>query len=526
MIVIKEHKKLLLNLKDPERVTTVIPTARAMLHNGKTLVSVPHRLDEVRVLRNLGFDAPNPMGSYYDYPHGLQIEQPFALQKVTSEFMVTNPRCFNLNGMGSGKTLTGLWSFDYLRKAGIVDWCVVVTSLSTVERAWGDEIFRNFFDMTFAVVHGTRDKRHKLLNEKFDVYIINHDGIKNEDTTQLLINKPGRGVFIIDEVAEFRNAATDRWKFLNRILNGKKNPHKREWVWGFTGTPMPKAPTDAWAQTKLINPSNAPMYFGAFRDLVMNKITKFKYTAKSEALTIVRNMMQPAVRYPREAFVDLPPTTFVTRYCPLSSDQKRAYDEMMQKLKTEYLSGQITAANEVVKVNKLVQICCGVAYAKDGTDVNIPAKPRMDLLKEIIEQAGAKVLIFVPITAALEHVAAELSKEYTVGVVHGGISKTERNQIFQDFQLKPTPQIIVAAAGTMSHGLTLTAADTTVWFGPINSNNTYQQANARTARPGQKLATMIVNIESTPIERKMFDRLQKQESMQGTLLGMFKDPTS
>ena len=64
MLISKKHKKLVFNLKEPSRITAVIPTAKTLLHKGKTLVAVPHKLEEVRVLRNLGFDVPAPM-SYY-----------------------------------------------------------------------------------------------------------------------------------------------------------------------------------------------------------------------------------------------------------------------------------------------------------------------------------------------------------------------------------------------------------------------------------------------------------------------------
>ena len=63
MLVVKQRKQLVLNLREPERVTTVIPTAKTFEHKGKTLVAVPHRLDEVRVLKNLGFEPPSPVSS-------------------------------------------------------------------------------------------------------------------------------------------------------------------------------------------------------------------------------------------------------------------------------------------------------------------------------------------------------------------------------------------------------------------------------------------------------------------------------
>jgi SNF2 family DNA or RNA helicase len=146
----------------------------------------------------------------------------------------------------------------------------------------------------------------------------------------------------------------------------------------------------------------------------------------------------------------------------------------------------------------------------------------MDLVRELIDEAEAKVLVFVPFTAALNALAAELRKHYTVEVVYGDVSKMERDRIFQNFQNSPDPHVIVADARTMSHGLTLTAANTTIWYGPSPSSSTYQQANERTPRPGQKLQTVICHIEGSAIERVVYDRLQGKKALQGVLLDLLK----
>lgn len=78
----------------------------------------------------------------------------------------------------------------------------------------------------------------------------------------------------------------------------------------------------------------------------------------------------------------------------------------------------------------------------------------------------------------------------------------------------------------MSHGLTLTAASTIVWFSPIWSNDTTLQANCRISRPGQKLSQLIVNIQGSPIERKVYDRLKEKGRVQGLLLEILSDKAS
>lgn len=508
-----KQQKVVLNLADPGRVLTVIPTARTIQYKGRTLVVVPHQMDETKVLNNMGFDVPSPVGFYYNWPGRLK---PFDHQKVTTEFLAKHQRAFCLNDMGTGKTVSGLWAYDYLRSVGMVKRLLISSPMSTLERTWGDELFRNFPHLTFSVLHGSRDKRFKLLDQEVDVYIINHDGVKI--MAEAISERGDIDIGLLDEVAQAaRNASTGRWK------SHKKAFSKMKVVWGFTGTPIPNSPTDAWAQCRLINPSSVPPYFGAFRDQVMKKVGPFKFIPREGALDIVSNAMQPAIRFKRDECIDLPPTTFETRTVEMSPEQKTMYKTMLSKLHSEYEGEQITAANEAVKAMKLVQIACGVVYGNDSEPVIIPAAERLAVTREIIEEAGSKVIVFVPFTSALESVAEYLRKYFTVEVVSGATSKSARDQIFGAFQNSDEPHVLVANAGVMSHGLTLTAASVIIWFAPVNSAETYEQAGARIRRPGQKLNQLIVNIEGSPIESEIYKRLRGKSNMQGVLLDIIKE---
>lgn len=505
----------MLNLRRPDRITSIIPTARKFEYGGTTLVAVPHRLDEVRVLRNMGIEAPSPFKYYYDFP-GLQ--SPFAHQVETGAFLTTNPKAFCLNGMGTGKTLAVLWAANYLMCQGEIDAVVVLAPLSTLEDTWNSEAFKNFGEMTTAVVHGTVDRRHKMIRSDVDLYIINHHGILNASTLDelLALCKRRRILLIVDEVAVFRNSSTKLWKALKKLVDATP------WTWALTGTPIPNAPTDAWAQCRLINPASVPKYFGAFRDRVMRQAGPFKWIARENALDTVYEVMQPAIRFSREACIDLPPTIHQTRHVPLSPEQHKLYNEMLAKFKAEYAGGQISAINEAAKLSKLLQICCGVAYGASD-DIIIPAPERVDLVREIIEQADAKVIVFVPFTGALNALAEELSKTFSVGVIHGGVPANKRGDIFASFRSASGYDVLVADARTMAHGLNLTVANTIVWFGPAPSNEVYQQANARVPRPGQKLSTFIIHIEGSPAERKRYDQLTGKSRTQSILLDMFED---
>jgi SNF2 family DNA or RNA helicase len=508
MIVSEAKRAIVLNLRNPERVTHVIPSAKVIEFRGQPLVAVPHRLDEVRVLRNLGFLAPSPILHHYDWPGRYA---PFHAQYMTGAFLTLHMKAFVLNDMGTGKTLGALWAFDYLKRLRRVRKMLIVAPLSTLERTWADEIFENFPEMTCCVLHGDKERRLKLLANEFDVYIINHHGL-NVIEKDLIARE--FDIIVVDEGAVFRNSQTQLWKALNRVCKGIPR------IWWMTGTPTPNAPTDCWAQCRIVCPERVPEYFGKFRDTLMRAMGPFRWVARPDATAKVAHAMQPSIRFNRDECVDLPECMTVTRETPMSAEQDTAYKAMLTKLYMEYAGGQVTAVNEAVKMGKLIQIACGVVYGQGGEEIVLPNQPRISELMRIIEEAHTKVIVFVPFKSVLRYVADALNKAMShlgVGMISGEVSASERARIFHEFQ-KGSMGALVAQPAAMSHGLTLTAANTIVWYGPTTSNEIYTQANARITRPGQKHRQFIIHIESSTVERKAFKRLQAQQSMQGLLL--------
>ena len=123
----------------------------------------------------------------------------------------------------------------------------------------------------------------------------------------------------------------------------------------------------------------------------------------------------------------------------------------------------------------------------------------------------------------IDHIYEKLRKKWSCAIIDGGVSPNKRNQIFKDFQDTKDPHVILANPGTMSHGLTLTAATTIAWYAPIHSGEIYPQANARMRRPGQKYVTNIVHIFATETERKIYNALRNKISFQDLVLDLVKN---
>lgn len=515
MLVWPQKKALIIESRNPDRILNTILKAKHFTVKGISYVAVPHRLEETRLLCAMGYEAPAPIRHHYEWPGRYK---PFDAQREAAAFLSMYDRAFNLSELGTGKSLASLWAYDYLRSIGHFHKVLVVSPLSTLERTWADEVFQHFPHLEYAVLHGTRQKRLKLLNTDVDVYIINHDGVHIIE--EALRDRGDIDLVIVDEIAQAaRNAGTDRWKAINKVINKHGKPRA---CWGMTGTPTPNAPTDAWAQCRLVVPEKVPPYFNRFKGQVMRQLSQFTWIPKPDATEIVHKIMQPAVRFTRDECVDLPPLMYETRQVNLTKEQQKAYKEMVAKMRTEADNGEITAVNEAVKMGKLVQIACGVVYNTDKEEVTIPSTPRIDETREIVRQAEGKVIVFVPYVSSVNMVARELGKDFSVEVIHGGVKKDERDRIFGAFQKSKDPKVLVAQPAAMSHGLTLTSASTIIWYSCVTSNEVFEQANGRINRPGQKMKNFIIMLEGTQVEKRIYARLRNKQKMQGALLDEVK----
>lgn len=522
MIIAKHKRAAILRLRDPGRVQTVIPHAKQLKYKGNPVIAVPHKEEEVKVLKNMGVDVPAPILFYYGWARDkVVIPEPFKAQYQTAAFFTLNDRAYCLNGLGSGKTLAALWAYDNLRSRCGLGKLLIVAPLSTLELTWADAIMAHFPHLDYMVLHASRKKRLQMLEEDVDVYIINHHGAQIIE--EALRKRPDIELVIVDELSQCaRNARTDIWRSLNSIINGcKKHGSKiKRMCWGMTATPIPNEPCDAWAQAKLVTPWQVPPYFKRYKDKVMQQLGPYTWVPRKGSTDMVYETLQPAIRFSREECVDLPPTTYISRDVPLTKEQAHFYKQMETTLKAEVESGDVTAANEAVKIGKLVQIACGILYSPqiDETTV-IPCKPRIQETLDIIKDSNSKTIVFCPFVAVVEHVAEAIADAgYRVGTIHGKISKGIRDGVFAGLQHTDQIDVIVAQPAAMSHGLTLTAASTIIWYAPVTSSDIFEQANGRITRPGQKHNTLIAMLSGTAIERRIYARLKAKQGMQNLLL--------
>lgn len=508
-------KSLVLKLRNPDRVLQHIPRARMVNVGGDQYTQVRFGLDEAKVLRNLGIAAPSPIRYFYDWPS--KYPRPMAHQVTTAEFFTLHQRCICLNDMGTAKTLSAIWAADYMMSLGQVRKAIIVCPKSTMNTVWLDEIRSNLLSRRSAVVlSGSRALRLKRLREDVDFYIINHDGVKV--IRDELAKRSDINLWIYDEASVLRNSRSDRHKVFVNLLP----PAARLWM--LTGTPCPKEPTDVWGLAKILGNPDIPRYFTAFRHQLMLQITPYKWIPKEGAYEMAYAALKPSIRFRKSECIDLPPVTFTTLMADLTEEQRKAYEGMKKQLVAEVRGTPITAAHAATKMQKLVQVAMGAIYDEHGDVHFLDSTPRLTLLNELVEGTNNKTIVFVPYTRALDMVANYLREQgHTVAVVDGRTSDTTRREIFDAFQTADDPQVLVAHPKTAAHGLTLTRADLTVWYGPVLDMEIFEQANNRMDRPGQTNAMTIACIASSSTELELYSALKAKQLMQNTILGMFKN---
>lgn len=492
-------------------VHSLLPTSLPFEAKGKDYLKITYGVDEVRLLNNLGIETPAPILNKYNWPGLL----PFDSQKKTASLLTTNKRAYVLSSMGVGKTRAALFAYDFLRSQGVVSNCLVVAPLSTLVPVWEGETFETFHHLSVGVLHGTKAKRLSVLGEDHHIYVINHDGVSTIQK-ELLAKK--FDCIIVDELAVYRNRRTNRWKALRPIV------HNSIYAWGLTGAPTPNGPTDAYGQVKLLTPERMRMSFRAFQQQTMRQITQFKWVPRPESNDIVHEAMQPSVRFSLEECHDLPPITLSSRDVTLSARQKKAYKQLMSEYAMESKkAGVITVVNEAARINKLLQVGAGFAYTPDGKGEYLDAKNRLKTTLDLVKEASGKVIIFASYKWAVAMLERVLNHIGSPLAITGATPKGERDKSIALFRGSNSHRILVAHPGCMAHGINLQCASTIIWYTPTHSLETYMQANARITRPGQTQHMNIIHLTATPVERRVFKKLGRNEKVMGVLLDLFKD---
>lgn len=503
---------------DKKDLATLFPQHKLVsAPTGEEFLVVPKRMDYALELKRLGLTKAE-LTKNFQYRGRWK---PFIHQRTTVEFLISQPRAFCLNDMGTGKTASCIWAAEFLRSAGLVKRVLIVSLISCMKTVWENEIFSIAMNRTVSIAYGTPDARRATIDMEPEYLIINPDGIKIVFDEIAMYNPD---LIIVDEASAYKHHTSLKWKALKKLIQ----PTTRMWL--LTGTPASTSPADVYGIVKLVNPTAMAHSFIQFKNEIMIKISTFKWVPKMNAIETVMKYMQPAIRFDKRDCLDMPPVTYVRRIAGMSKEQKDAFVKMRDFFRFENAASvePITAINAAVKVMKLLQICQGVVKDNKGEYVFLDAKPRLDELDAILDEIGGnKSVIYAPFKGVVKLLEKHLKARVgaTFAIITGDTPLHERNQILGDFQNVSSPQILLAHPRTTSHGITLTASHNTIWYGPHRNPDEYIQANNRQDRPGQIHPVTITHIYADEIELKVYQALASNQNFQENMLQLYAELT-
>lgn len=288
-----------------------------------------------------------------------------------------------------------------------------------------------------------------------------------------------------------------------------------------TGTPVSNSPLDFWAQYAFLDPTIFGTSFYPFRAkyAIMGGYQNHQVLGYRNLPELVKKAHSIAFRVTKDEALDLPEFTDQSLYCELEPDTMRAYKSMVKDSVAEIsASSEITAANVLSRLLRLSQMAGGFVNDEDGK-VHKVSSAKLNLLDECLDDLlaveGKKVVIFarfIPEMAAIE----ELVKGKGVGYcrIAGDVQMAQRGEEVKRFQTDPAARVFIAQIASAGLGITLTAADTAIFYSLDYSFANYDQCRCRTHRLGQKNKCTYIHLVAVgTVDTKVMAALKEKRSV-------------
>jgi SNF2 family DNA or RNA helicase len=456
--------------------------------------------------------------------------KPYKHQIAAFEFaqekLIDNSGIALLMDMGLGKSLTSIAIIGYKFLNNKIEKALIICPTSIIN-VWLEE-FQKFADYPYSIesITGTMEKRKKKLEalsykKGLKVALINYEATWRMETELIKLNAD---IIICDESQRIKTHNAAQSKMVHKL--GSRAKYRII----LTGTPVQNSPMDVFSQWKFLDPSLFGLSYYAFRNryAVMggyynHQIIKYKnmdeLTAKAHSI---------AYRITKEEALDLPEQIFLNRYVELEDSARKLYDNIAEQSYAELSSGEVTATNILTKLIRLSQVTGG-HLKDDANKYQVVSKAKINELKNIIEDVvidnKRKLVIFarfIPEIEAIKSLSKEMKIDYSC--ITGDIKIEERGEMVNQFQTNNNIKLFIAQIQTAGLGITLTAADTAVFYSLDYNYANYSQAVARIHRIGQKNTCTYINlIADGTVDNKIIKALDQKKDIAKIIVDNWKE---
>ena len=438
--------------------------------------------------------------------------------------------------MGTGKTKVLIDNVAMLYDKGKIDGVLIVAPKGVVKTWYEQELPTHLPDHIENVSvlwqpNITKTQREKLeslfeIETAFHILVMNVESLSTDKGVKFankFINSH-KALMAIDESTTIKTPTAKRTK--NIIDIGKNAKYKRI----MTGSPITKNPLDLYTQCEFLDPwlLDFASYY-AFRNRYAEMKTMHirgrsiqvvdKFQNLGELSDIVKEF---SYRVLKEDCLDLPPKVFIKRHISLTPDQKKIYEQMKEQA-LAVLNGKVTTTMTVLtQLMRLNQITCGYVTADDGTTQQVESN-RLNELMSILEDTEGKVIIWANYQLSVGEIIQKIIKVYgSDSYVHyyGLTPQEDRQDFIRKFQNDPKCRFIIGTPQTGGYGITLTEANTVIYYSNGYDLEKRLQSEDRAHRIGQKKTVTYIDLicEDT-IDEKIVKALRDKINIASEVMG-------
>ena len=438
--------------------------------------------------------------------------------------------------MGTGKTKVLIDNVAMLYDKGKIDGVLIIAPKGVVKTWYEQELPIHLPDHIENVSVLWQPNITKTQQEKLDtlfeidsalhILVMNVEALSTEKGVKFatkFINSH-KAMMAIDESTTIKTPTARRTKNIIKIgINAK---YKRI----MTGSPITKNPLDLYTQCEFLDPwlLDFSSYY-AFRNRYAEMKTMHVSGRSIQVVDKFQNLGELSdtvkkfsYRVLKEDCLDLPPKNFIKRHITLTPDQKKVY-EQMKKHAIAMLNKKVTTTVSVLtQLMRLHQITCGYVTADDGSIQEVESN-RMNELMSILEETEGKVIIWANYQFSVGDIIQKITKKFgKESYVHYyGLTPQEvRQENIKRFQNDPECRFIIGTPQTGGYGITLTQANTVIYYSNGYDLEKRLQSEDRAHRIGQKkTVTYIDIIAEDTIDEKIVEALRKKIDIASEVLG-------
>ena len=443
--------------------------------------------------------------------------KPYRHQIAGYNMALNLPAAGLLYEQGCGKSLTAIAIAGRRFQRGEIQRCLVVAPASVVP-VWPLEFSLHAdFPHEMLALEGSVAKRVEALMAwkpnpgKLQVAVINYEATWRMEET-LAKWKPC--MIICDESQRIKTPGAKQSKCLHKL--GRQAKYRLI----LTGTPVTQGPLDFFSQYKFLDPMIFGNSYYAFRAryAIMGGYEKRQVVGYKNLPELIKKAHSIAFRVTKEEALDLPPFTDQVLYCEMERKAMSIYAQLKKESVAELSEEKVlTATNVLARLLRLSQLSGGFLGDGEG-GVEQVSKAKMNLLNETLDDilgAGKKVIVFarfLPEIAAIRKLLEQKGIDYVW--IAGEVKVEERGEAVKRFQEDKNCKVFVAQIQTAGLGITLTAADTAIFYSLDYSFANYDQARARLHRIGQRNAVTYIHLVArSTVDEKILEALKNKRDV-------------